>query len=160
MRQIKVEFKDEVDSFSVCIISSRFNQEITQELKRGALFRLEERGVKDEDISVIEVPGAIEIPLVAKRVAMSKQAAVIIALGAVIKGETKHFDYVCEQVSQGCQQVALAYDIPVIFGVLTTETLSQAWDRLGGNHGHKGIEVADCAIEMYYLLENLKNIFD
>ncbi|AHE66994.1 6,7-dimethyl-8-ribityllumazine synthase [Legionella oakridgensis ATCC 33761 = DSM 21215] len=104
---------------------------------------------------MVEVPGAVEIPLVAQQLAKHKQGKVIIALGAVIRGETTHYDYVCQQVSHGCQQVALQQNIPVIFGVLTTENEAQAWDRLGGNHGHKGMDAADAAITMYSVLQQL-----
>ncbi|MDI9819311.1 MULTISPECIES: 6,7-dimethyl-8-ribityllumazine synthase [unclassified Legionella] len=145
-------------SFPVAVVVSRFNYAITQELKRGALDRLSERGFRPEDIIVVEVPGAVEIPLVAKRLAMQKQASAIIALGAVIRGETSHYDYVCEQVSNGCQRIALDYDLPVIFGVLTTENEAQAWERLGGSHGHKGKDAADCAIDMYQILNELNSL--
>lgn len=159
MRQIAICSDAKVDSFPVAIVVSRFNQEITQELQRGALERLAERGVKSQDIIVVEVPGAVEIPLIAKRLAISQQVEVIITLGAVIRGETSHYDYVCEQVSNGTQQVALDYDIPVVFGVLTTENDAQAWDRLGGNHGHKGRDAADCAIEMYQISRELEPLY-
>lgn len=139
-------------TFPIALIVSRFNEKITQALEEGALKQLELRGFAAEDILVIEVPGAVEIPLVAKRLAQNKRADVIIALGAVIRGETTHYDYVCEQVSQGCQQVSLHENIPVIFGVLTTENEAQAWDRLGGAHGHKGAEAVDCAIAMRHIM--------
>lgn len=142
-------------SFPIALIVSTFNQPITSELKQGALKRLHERGFRDHDITIIEVPGAVEIPLVAKRVAMQKKVEVIIALGAVVRGETTHYDYVCDQVSAGCQKVMLDYDIPVIFSILTTEDDAQAWDRLGGDHGHKGIDAADCAIAMHTILGQL-----
>ena len=115
-----------------------------------------ERGIATQDILIVEVPGAVEIPVVAKQLAMQTKACVIIALGAVIRGETTHYDYVCQQVSEGCQRVALDHQIPVIFGVLTTENEAQAQDRVGGAHGHKGISAADAAIQMYLTLEKLK----
>lgn len=143
-------------SFPIAIIVSRFNEDITQALKQGALECLEERGFKSEDISVIDVPGAVEIPLIAKLLAKQSKVKAIITLGAVIRGETTHYDYVCKQVSDGCQQVMLDYEVPVIFGVLTTENEAQAWDRLGGAHGHKGRDAAECAIEMVNLLHQLR----
>ncbi|KTC86470.1 6,7-dimethyl-8-ribityllumazine synthase [Legionella brunensis] len=158
MRHIAVNSSEVVNSFPLAIVVSRFNQAVTQELQRGALERLKERGIRTEDIIVVEVPGAIEISLIAKRLAVSKQVKAIIALGAVIRGETSHYDYVCEQVSNGCQRVALDYDIPVIFGVLTTENDAQAWDRLGGDHGHKGRDAADCAIEMHQISAELEHL--
>jgi 6,7-dimethyl-8-ribityllumazine synthase len=94
------------------------------------------------------VPGAVEIPFAVQRLAQLNRYDAIIALGAVIRGETTHYDYVCEQVSQGCQRVMLDFDCPVIFGVLTTENEAQALDRVGGNHGHKGKDALDCALQM------------
>ena len=94
--------------------------------------------------------------MVAKLLAKKNLYGAIIALGAVIRGETSHYDYVCQQVSEGCQRVALEFDVPVVFGVLTTENQAQAWDRLGGRHGHKGIDAADCALSMYGTLKQLQ----
>ena len=101
------------------------------------------------------MPGAVEIPFIAKRLAKKNKHAAIIALGAVIRGETTHYDYVCQQVSDGCQHVALEYETPVIFGVLTTENDEQAWDRLGGSHGHKGVDAANCALAMQSILQQI-----
>lgn len=144
-----------VESFPVALIVSVFNREITQTLKEGAFAQLLKRGFKKPDIQVYEVPGAIEIPLVAKRLAIAGTVKSIITLGAVIRGETSHYDLVCDAVNQGCMRVSLEYNIPVLLGVLTTENEEQAWDRLGGKHGHKGVEVADAAISMYQLLNQL-----
>ena len=155
MKIINHKAMEKGHSFSVALIVGQYNQRITDELKQGALQRLQQVGIRDQDILIIDVPGAVEIPLIAKRLAMQNKIEVIIALGAVVRGETSHYDYVCEQVSSGCQQVALEYNLPVIFGVLTTENEAQAWDRLGGHHGHKGIEAADCAIAMYSILGQL-----
>jgi 6,7-dimethyl-8-ribityllumazine synthase len=117
--------------------------------------RLLECGFSSEHITLVEVPGAVEIPFVARRLAKTGYYATIIALGAVVRGETTHYDYVCDQVSDGCQRVALECDTPIIFGVLTTENESQAWERLGGTHGHKGKDVADAALAMYRVLQLL-----
>lgn len=133
---------------SFAIIVSRFNETITNQLKAGALARLKEQGYTDHQIHVIDVPGAVEIPYAAQVLARRKSFDAIICLGAVIRGETSHYDYVCDQVSQGCQRVMLDENIPVIFGVLTTENEAQAQARCGGAHGHKGRDAADCAIEM------------
>ncbi len=141
--------------FNIAVIVSRFNEEITQKLQDGAISRLNELGFTSEQIKIINVPGAIEIPITAQRLAKTKQYEAIIALGAVIQGDTKHFDYVCQQVSYGCQQVALTYDIPVIFGVLTTDTEEQAYARVGGEHGHKGREAADTAFELVKKLQEI-----
>lgn len=142
-------------SFPITIIVSRFNQDITQALKEGALQHLKQSGFTDDHITLIEVPGAIEIPITAQTVAQNQKPEAIITLGAVIRGETSHYDYVCEQVSQGCQAISLKYNLPIIFGILTTENEAQAWDRLGGAHGHKGIEAAQCAIEMRAVLQEI-----
>lgn len=135
----------------IAVITSRFNKEITSILKTTALTRLHECGVKASEVTIVDVPGAIEIPLVAKQFAKKGGYQAIICLGAVIRGETSHYDTVCEQVSQGCQQVMLQYDIPVIFGVLTTENEAQALARL-----NKARDAVDTALEMIALLDKIK----
>ncbi len=140
----------------IAIIVSEFNSEITEKLLEGAIARLNELGKTNEHIKVFHVPGAVEIPLVAQLLAKSMNYCAIITLGAVIRGETTHYDYVCEQVSQGCQKIMLEYSIPVIFGVLTTENDAQALDRVGGKHGHKGVDAADAAIRMVELVKKLR----
>lgn len=137
------------------IVVSQFNSEITSLLLSGALRRLEEAGVSKENITVIHVPGAVEIPLIAKRLAKQKKYAAIIALGCVIRGDTSHYDYVCSQVSEGCQRVMLDEEVPVIFGVLTTEDERQAHERVGGVHGHKGVDAAEAAMEMAALMRKI-----
>ena len=156
MNQIKASNEHQTTSFSVAIVVSRFNESITSALKDGAYQRLLERGVDANDILVVEVPGAIEIPVTAAHIAKNKQAEVIIALGCVILGETTHYDCVFQQINYGCQRVALDYDIPVIFEVLMTENEEQAMDRIGGAHGHAGIIASDCAIDMVSVLQQLK----
>ena len=155
MIHIKALSSDSQVSFPIAIVVSLFNRAITQTLQEGAIARLIEAGFPVQEITLIEVPGAIEIPLIVKRLARKKQYGAIIALGAVIRGETSHFDYVCQQVSDGCQQVALEFEVPVVFGVLMTENEEQAWDRLGGKHGHKGIEAVDCALSIHNILQQL-----
>ena len=140
---------------SLAIVVSQFNEDITSALLEGALARLAELGVPQKNIKVATVPGAVEIPLTAKMLAKSKKYQAVICLGAVIRGETSHYDYVCSQVSEGCQQVMLAYELPVIFGVLTTENEEQARDRVGGKMGHKGRESADAALQMIDVLRDL-----
>lgn len=156
MRLIKARCNEIKSSFPIAVVVSTFNDAITSALKTGTLERLAELGFKETDITLVEVPGAVEIPFVAQILAKNKQVDVVIALGAVIRGETSHYDYVCDQVSQGCQRVMLDHDIPVVFGVLTTENEEQAWDRLGGHHGHKGRDAADCAVEMYLISQQLR----
>lgn len=142
-------------NFPVAIVVSRFNSEITQRLLEGALQQLKERGFSENNLTVIHVPGAIEIPLAAQRLAQRGIYDAILCLGAVIRGETDHYRYVCEQVSQGCQQVALQNDLPVIFGILTTDNEEQALDRVGGKHGHKGKESVDAMIEIVDVLKEI-----
>lgn len=153
MIHIKAKLGDGSSSFPIAIIVSQFNHEITQALQTGAMDRLAACGFSTTDITLIEVPGAIEIPLVAKILAKKNKYTAIIALGAVIRGETSHYDYVCQQVSDGCQRVAMEFEIPVVFGILTTENEEQAWDRLGGKHGHKGVDAVDCALAMQSILQ-------
>ncbi|MCC5791810.1 MAG: 6,7-dimethyl-8-ribityllumazine synthase [Legionellaceae bacterium] len=142
-------------SNAIAIVVSEFNQPVTDALRAGALAYLEKSGLASEQITIYSVPGVVEIPLVAQKLAKTERFSAIIALGAVIRGETSHYDYVCEQVSQGCQRVALDYELPVVFGVLTTENATQAWDRLGGKHGHKGEDAAECALKMINLLAEI-----
>jgi len=137
------------------IVRSVFNADVTETLLAGAVARLKEHGVDADNIIAIDVPGAVEIPLVAQLLAKTRHYSAIICLGAVIRGETSHYDYVCQQVSSGCQKVMLEYELPVIFGVLTTENDEQALERVGGKHGHKGIEAADAAVAMVKVVGQL-----
>ncbi len=140
----------------IAIVVAEFNLEITQQLLDGALVSLAQAEVPDAHIQVIWVPGAVEIPLVVKLLAEQQLAHAIIALGAVIRGDTSHYDYVCNQVSEGCQHVMLDKNIPVIFGVLTTENEAQAFARVGGEHGHKGSEAAIAALAMLSIVSQLE----
>jgi len=142
-------------SCPIALVVSIFNREITQALQQGALDYWLELGFDLQDVTVVEVPGAIEIPLIAQQLAKTKRYSAIVALGAVIRGETSHYDYVCQVAANGCAEVALAYSTPVVFGVLTTENESQAWDRLGGAHGHKGRDAIDCALSMHAVMQQL-----
>lgn len=114
----------------IAIVTSQFNHEITDKLLATALERLKEKNVADENIHSVRVPGAVEIPLIAQKFAKQNKYDAILCMGAVIRGETSHYDYVCQQVSYGCQRVALDHHIPVIFGVLTTENEEQAEARI------------------------------
>ncbi len=144
-----LHFNQPPDEFNIAIVVSCFNESITEELLNGALQRLKELNFPEQHITIVRVPGAVEIGLTAQQIAISDENCLaIICLGAVIRGETDHYDYVCQQVSYACQKVALQESIPVIFGVLTTDTLRQAEDRVGGRIGHKGREAADAAIAM------------
>lgn len=139
----------------IAIVVSQFNSNITDELLEGALSRLKELEIDATNITTIHVPGAIEIPLATQLLASNKIYDAIICLGAVIRGETNHYDYVCQQVSYGCQRVMLDFNIPVIFGVLTTDNEAQALDRIGGKEGHKGKEAADVALTMIGIVDEL-----
>lgn len=136
---------------NIGLVISEFNTEITELLYENAIERLKELGLLDQNITAVWVPGAIEIPLAAQTLAETENFDAIICLGAVIRGETGHYDYVCQQVSQGCQQVALNQKIPVIFGVLTTEDESQAFERV-----QKGCEAVDAALQMISILEQIQ----
>ena len=137
------------------IIIGRFNDFITDRLLSGALDALVRSGAKEDDIEIIKVPGAFEIPLIAKKKAQKKDCDAVICLGAVIKGSTPHFDYVSSEVSKGIAQVSLSEDIPVIFGVITTDTIEQAIERAGTKAGNKGWSAAIAAIEMANLIARL-----
>ena len=139
----------------VGIVVARWNSLVTGRLLEGALAALAQRGVAEDHIDVAWVPGAWEVAIAAQRLARSERYDALIALGAVIRGETPHFEYIATQVSAGLTQVSLATGVPVAFGVLTTNTVEQALDRAGGKHGHKGAEAADAAIEMAGLLRRL-----
>jgi 6,7-dimethyl-8-ribityllumazine synthase len=137
------------------IVSSRFNGFIVQHLENGALDCLERHGVAADAIEVTRVPGSFEIPLVAQKLGASGRYSAIICLGAVIRGETDHYDYVAGEAAKGVAQAALATGVPVIFGILTCDTLEQAINRAGGKGGNKGSEAALAAIEMANLLGQL-----
>ena len=135
-----------------CIVVSRFNEFICSKLLSGAIDELKRHGVNEENIDVVWCPGAFEIPLVAKKCAKSSRYNAIIALGAVIKGSTSHYDYVCAEVSKGVASVGLETEVPVIFGVLTTDNIEQAIERAGTKAGNKGSDAAKAAIEMVSVL--------
>ncbi len=137
------------------LIAARFNSLIVDPLLSGALDAFTRHGVADSDIDVVRVPGSFEIPVVAQRLAETKKYAAIICLGAVIKGSTDHYDHVAGAATSGIAQVALKSGIPVIFGVLTCDTLEQAMDRAGAKAGNKGFEAAVTAIEMVNLFAKL-----
>lgn len=144
----------------IAIVVSRFNEHITGELLAGARRALLDAGVAEEDVTVAWVPGAFELPLVAKHLASSGWCDSVVCLGAVIRGDTPHFDFVAGEAARGLQEAALATGIPIVFGVLTTDTLQQALDRIGGSEGHKGEEAANTALEMIELLRRLAKLGD
>ncbi len=137
------------------IVVARFNEFITTKLLGGALDTLHRHGAKDEDIDAAWVPGAFEIPLAAKKMAESGKYDAVICLGAVIRGSTSHYDYVCNEVSKGVAQVGMSTGVPTIFGVVTTENIEQAIERAGTKAGNKGADGAMAAMEMANLLKNI-----
>lgn len=143
------------EGLKVGIVVARFNEFITSKLLGGALDALERHGVEENNIEVVWTPGAFEIPLIAQRMA-AKDYDAVICLGAVIRGATPHFDYVCAEVTKGISQVGLKSEKPVIFGVVTTETIEQAVERAGTKAGNKGFDAAVSAIEMVNLMKGLE----
>src|SRR5947208_9592689 len=137
------------------VVAARFNAVIVDVLLAGALDALKRHGVADDAIDVARVPGSFEVPLVAQRMAATKRYAAVICLGAVIKGDTDHYDHVAAGAAGGVAQAALATGVPVIFGILTCDTLEQAINRAGGKSGNKGFEAAATAVEMVNLLSQL-----
>ena len=137
------------------LIASRFNDFITDKLLSGAVDALVRNGAADKDIHIVKVPGAFEIPLLAKKMAEKGAYNAVICLGAVIRGSTPHFDYVCAEVSKGIAQVSLESSVPVIFGIITTDTIEQAIERAGTKAGNKGWNAAIAAIEMANLMETV-----
>jgi 6,7-dimethyl-8-ribityllumazine synthase len=143
------------EGLNIALVVSRFNSFITERLLEGALDCLKRHGVADAGLTVVRVPGAWEIPLAAKRLAAQKAHHAVVCLGAVIRGSTPHFDYVAAEVSKGVAQVSLESGIPVLFGILTTDTLEQAVERAGSKAGNKGYAAAESALEMINLLREM-----
>jgi len=138
------------------ILASRFNEFVVEGLVRGALDTLRRHGASDKQVEIVRVPGAYDMPLVARRLAASRRYDAIIALGAVVRGQTPHFDYVAGECAAGLSRVAAESGVPVAFGVLTTETVEQAVDRAGGKAGNKGADAALTALELVNLLRRLE----
>jgi 6,7-dimethyl-8-ribityllumazine synthase len=146
--------------FSACkgkyaLIVSRWNSFVVESLKNGALDTLRRHGINDENISIYYAPGAFEFPLVAQKIAAKKEFDAIIALGAVIRGGTPHFEYVAGECTKGLSQVSLNFGVPIAFGVLTVDSIEQAIERSGTKAGNKGVEAASTALEMVSLLKNI-----
>ena len=152
-----LEGKLVASGIKVGIVAARFNEFITSKLLSGAIDGLVRHEVAEKDIDVAWVPGAFEIPLIASKMAKSKKYDAVICLGAVIRGSTSHYDYVCSEVSKGIAAVSLAADIPVMFGVLTTENIEQAIERAGTKSGNKGFDCATGAIEMINLMRAIRS---
>ena len=144
------------ENIRIGIVVSRFNEFITSRLLGGALDGLKRRGVEEEHIHTAWVPGAFEIPLIASKMAKSGKYDAVLCLGAVIRGSTSHYDYVCNEVSKGIAAVSLETGVPVMFGVITTENIEQAIERSGSKAGNKGSECAEGAVEMVNLIRSLE----
>jgi len=145
----------DANGMKMAIVVSEWNNEITFALKDGAVQTLLEHGAKESDIILRYVPGSFELTSGAQMLAKYSQVDAIICIGCVIRGETPHFDYICQGVTTGLTQISIRYEIPVIFGVLTTDSYQQALDRAGGKHGNKGVEAAVTAIKMIALKRDL-----
>lgn len=151
----KLEGKLVAENIKIGIVAARFNEFIVNKLVGGAQDACVRHGVQDDDITIAWVPGAFEIPIIAKKMAESGKYDAIICLGAVIKGATSHYDYVCAEVSKGVAMVGMETGVPTLFGVLTTDNIEQAIERAGTKAGNKGYDVACSAIEMVNLIHNL-----
>jgi len=149
-------FQESAAKFRFAIVVSRFNHPITERLLEGAEQCLREHNVPEKNREIVYCPGSFELPQVANRLAAQKKWDAIICLGAIIRGDTPHFEYVSAETARGIQDVALRHSLPVIFGVLTTNNEQQALDRIGGSQGHKGWDAALTAIEMAALFRTLK----
>ena len=143
------------EGMKVAIVASRFNEIIVKKLLDGAVDGLVRHGVKDDNITAVWVPGAFEIPVIADKLAASGKYDAVIAVGAVIRGATSHYDYVCNEVSKGVAQVGLKNGIPVLFGIITTENIEQAIERAGSKAGNKGYDCALYAVEMVNPMKKL-----
>jgi 6,7-dimethyl-8-ribityllumazine synthase len=143
------------EGLKIALVVSRFNSFITERLVDGALDCLRRHGVADPDLTLVRVPGAWEIPLAAKKLVQGKAHDAVVCLGAVIRGSTPHFDYVAAEVSKGIAQASLESGVPILFGVLTTDTLEQAVERAGSKAGNKGYAAAEAALEMVNLLRDM-----
>jgi 6,7-dimethyl-8-ribityllumazine synthase len=137
-------------------VAARFNDFVVEPLIRGALDALKRHGASEKQIEIVRVPGAFDIPIVARKLALSRRYDALIALGAVVRGQTPHFDFVAGECASGLARIALECGVPIAFGVLTTDTMEQAVDRAGGKAGNKGADAALAAIEMANLLRRLE----
>ena len=137
-------------------VAARFNDFVVEPLIRGALDALKRHGASEKQIEIVRVPGAFDIPIVARKLALSRRYDALLALGAVVRGQTPHFDYVAGECASGLARIALESGVPIAFGVLTTDTMEQAVDRAGGKAGNKGADAALAAIEMANLLRRLE----
>ena len=143
------------NGLKIGLVVSRFNKMITDRLLDGALDYLRRNGISEDEITVVRVPGSFEIPFTVQRLAQTGNLDAIICLGALIRGETPHFEYIAHQVTEGIAQLGLKFDLPVTYGIITANTLEQAVNRAGAKHGNKGVEAAQSAVEMVNLVKKL-----
>ena len=148
----QLQAKPDGEGLRIGIALARFNQSVTDRLLSGALEALAQHGVADDAIDVVTVPGAFELPLCAQRLALAGRYDAVLCLGAVVRGETPHFEYIATEAARGIAEVARRHDLPIAFGILTTDTVEQALARAGGERGNKGYEAALTALEMVQLL--------
>lgn len=153
-KSVKAVKLKSAQKIKIGVVTSRFNEEITTKLEEGTLDFLE--AIDGVEILAVRVPGAVEIPLAAQALLEYQKVDAVITLGAVIRGETTHYEEVCRSVERNCSRLMLDYKKPIAFGVLTTENEEQALDRVGGAHGHKGVDAAQAALEMIGLLREIK----
>lgn len=151
----ELEGKLDSSGLKIAVVVSRFNEMITERLLQGALDTLRRTGTREEDLTIVRVPGSFEIPLAAQRLAEEKKFQAIVCLGTLIRGETRHFELLTNEVTRGVGEVALKYDLPVTYGIITADTVEQAMNRAGMKHGNKGREAALAAIEMANLVKEI-----
>ena len=152
---VQIEGDLQADNLKIAFVVARFNEFICEQLLEGALDSFVRHGGNKDNVTVIRVPGAFELPLAAKRIAMNGKNDAVVCLGAVIRGETSHYDYVCANASSGIASASLETGVPVSFGLLTTDTIEQAIERSGAKAGNQGRDATDCAIEMARLLKQI-----
>lgn len=157
LSEYKLEQLEIINDVSIGIIVSEWNKEVTENLLNGALKTLYDHGIKENQIHIETVPGSFELPLGAKMMVEYAEVDAVICLGAIIQGETRHFEFISQAVSQGINRLSVDYTTPVIFGVLTTDNQEQAIERAGGKHGNKGVETAVTALKMLSLEYKLLN---
>jgi 6,7-dimethyl-8-ribityllumazine synthase len=156
LSDVSLSSSPELKESRIAIVVSRWNEEITNALSEGCVKALKQSGVKGKNITMVEVPGSFELPSAAKMVVENKKFDAVICLGCIIKGETRHDEFIAQAVARGIMDLNLRYNIPFIFGVLTCETMDQAQDRAGGKHGNKGVEAAASAVKMMQLKQSLR----
>lgn len=158
MKKIPSSAALDLDKLRLAIVVSKFNSEITDKLLSGALETIKNNNIPDDNLLLVEVPGAYELPMVCRKLAKKGDYDAIIALGAVIRGDTYHYELVCQAASEGILNASIKTGVPVIFGVITTENEQQAYDRSGGKEGNKGSDAVDAALQMIKVVREIDNV--